>query len=1105
MTQPNQAQDGRDERHRKHNRKRHHKLQPIACPLLTLTGLYLFITSFFLAKKSLPHKSSCDNHSAAELLQSPASIGLSAADIERLHVDGILSRVTSGGEVGNGCWMERRIDAAAFVVVDALRFDFARDHLPKSIGAKLHPQPPNNTLNEHNNNNNGTSPWASTSKSSQLFQFVADPPTVTMQRLKGCGCVAIDFARDHLPKSIGAKLHPPPPLNSNTLNNNEHNFNNKQTNGTSSWASTSRSSQLFQFVADPPTVTMQRLKGLTTGGLPTFADISGSFGGANVDEDNWVDLLKGTSALRRGWITTDDVTEKRMTDGGGAIDTTRIAFVGDDTWVDLYPHQFDDSHPYPSFNTRDLNSVDDGCLEHLPRLLKSLGRKQQHKRTPNDEQPTTNDDALEVMVVHFLGVDHVGHTYGPNNPHMTQKLAQMDEALSTILDTIDATPPDQCHAVFVLGDHGMTEDGNHGGGTEEETNAALFTHFSEGCNMDVSVALNLSGSEIGKHAEEAFQSIHQIDLVPTLSILLGLPIPYANIGGIVPSLLPPSHLIGGNPKKDHANDSEGNINGSNDNQEIPAVAAALALNAAQVWRYLSTYSDEANALPVGDMTALREILGSAATVYRSALSHPDANDSNEYRKACGLFKIFLNEAVTMGKRVWTRFDTFGMACGIGIVVLSALIALYSVLRSNNNLNNDYHLGVTNIIDRNNKTLVRDRYTKSKLAASNNTGVRNTIRYNWGRILELSITAIMVVFHCIVLTFSNSYIESEQQIIMFFYSILCITFSYRWMLIDASSHKNQDRTFGATLSDSSVGAPQLLIALPIIMTICARINDCLVSGHGLDPSIRLHSTHSALVFLPCLALLGLARLVISSLLADNSPRENNLINHALLRTSSFYDCFSDIDMQSDLFTLILLSFAWWEKRSIDQSRNGYTLSLLAMIIPMLGIARRLGISILYQYNWTRKRKSRHRTSADNAVVSKSVTNATAESRNDVSSIKRKESAANNIILIAFKFLLLIMLVTGPSAAASGLLLVIQYWATHTLSTSHNGKIPSPSMAAIWRFSIRHAFFASGHACSFNRLQFSAAFVTTETFEFIRAGTSLFLNTFGWEVLGLFLIW
>ena len=32
--------------------------------------------------------------------------------------------------------------------------------------------------------------------------------------------------------------------------------------------------QLFQFIADAPTVTMQRLKGLTSGGLPTFLDAS---------------------------------------------------------------------------------------------------------------------------------------------------------------------------------------------------------------------------------------------------------------------------------------------------------------------------------------------------------------------------------------------------------------------------------------------------------------------------------------------------------------------------------------------------------------------------------------------------------------------------------------------------------------------------------------------------------------------------------------------------------------------------------------------------------------------------------------------------------------
>jgi len=34
----------------------------------------------------------------------------------------------------------------------------------------------------------------------------------------------------------------------------------------------SKQTRLYNFVADPPTTTMQRLKGLTTGGLPTFVD-----------------------------------------------------------------------------------------------------------------------------------------------------------------------------------------------------------------------------------------------------------------------------------------------------------------------------------------------------------------------------------------------------------------------------------------------------------------------------------------------------------------------------------------------------------------------------------------------------------------------------------------------------------------------------------------------------------------------------------------------------------------------------------------------------------------------------------------------------------------
>jgi len=63
-----------------------------------------------------------------------------------------------------------------------------------------------------------------------------------------------------------------------------------------------------------------------------------------------------------------------------------------------------------------------------------------------------------------------------------------------------------------------------------------------------------------------------------------------------------------------------------------------------------------------------------------------------------------------------------------------------------------------------------------------------------------------------------------------------------------------------------------------------------------------------------------------------------------------------------------------------------------------------------------------------------------------------------------------------------------------------EVSAPVTAAIWRLAIRHVFFATNHHCSFNRLQFSAAFVATETFQFYIAGSSLFMNTFGWEILG-----
>lgn len=49
---------------------------------------------------------------------------------------------------------------------------------------------------------------------------------------------------------------------------------------------------LFNAYADPPTTTLQRIKGLTTGSLPTFVDMGNNFGGSSIMEDSILKQMK---------------------------------------------------------------------------------------------------------------------------------------------------------------------------------------------------------------------------------------------------------------------------------------------------------------------------------------------------------------------------------------------------------------------------------------------------------------------------------------------------------------------------------------------------------------------------------------------------------------------------------------------------------------------------------------------------------------------------------------------------------------------------------------------------------------------------------------------
>ncbi|XP_062064007.1 GPI ethanolamine phosphate transferase 3 isoform X10 [Lepus europaeus] len=229
--------------------------------------------------------------------------------------------------------------------------------------------------------------------------------------------------------------------------------------------------RLYRAQVDPPTTTMQRLKALTTGSLPTFIDAGSNFASHAIVEDN---LIKQLNSAGR-----------------------RIVFMGDDTWKALFPGAFSQAFFFPSFNTRDLHTVDNGILEHL--------------------YPTMDSGEWDVLIAHFLGVDHCGHRHGPHHPEMAKKLSQMDQVIQGLVERLENDT-----LLVVAGDHGMTVSGDHGGDSELEVSAALFLYSP--------TALFPSTPP------EEPEVIPQISLVPTLALLLGLPIPFGNIGEVIAEL-----------------------------------------------------------------------------------------------------------------------------------------------------------------------------------------------------------------------------------------------------------------------------------------------------------------------------------------------------------------------------------------------------------------------------------------------------------------------------------------------------------------------------------------------------------------------------------------
>lgn len=397
-------------------------------------------------------------------------------------------------------------------------------------------------------------------------------------------------------------------------------------------------SRLFHFLADPPTTTLQRLKGLTTGTLPTFIDIGSNFATTNVgiDEDSWLAQLKSAKK--------------------------KIGFAGDDTWLKLFgtPSQSPQSHlaslfdpnitfGYESFNVEDLDTVDDGVQAKLFQVL-GIDHDQAHRSSQPD---------WDVLIGHFLGLDHAGHRFGASHPTVRAKLHQYNRFLEKIVANLDDDT-----LLVVMGDHGMDSKGDHGGDSFSEVSTALWVYSKSrpllneqdplpSWALDESSFLNLEPS-LGKT-----RTVAQIDLVPTLSLMLGIPIPFSNLGLIIPefffrSTLPPGSSASRARKPELLSSTE-------------TLLLSVAINSDQLWNFVERYAGSPNS-PGHDLSAhvpeLKILYNKAAELYRQK-SYAEAFQAN---------RSFGASLLSTSRRIWAKFVPSLMLIGIIIMAVSLLVS-----------------------------------------------------------------------------------------------------------------------------------------------------------------------------------------------------------------------------------------------------------------------------------------------------------------------------------------------------------------------------------------------------------------------------------------------
>lgn len=242
---------------------------------------------------------------------------------------------------------------------------------------------------------------------------------------------------------------------------------------------------------------------------------------------------------------------------------------------------------------------------------------------------------------------------------MTAKLRQMNSVVLNLTAHVDEDT-----LLVVMGDHGMTTDGDHGGDSHLETEAALFVHSKRSFSGNWRrLSQFLSDTLASKETPDGQRVVPQIDFVPTLAFALGLPIPFGNLGKIIPELVLP-------PRKPESNELAGFL------QDLRVLNQRLEINAWQLRRYITAYLGESSTFSPEDLERTNRLYERCEQT-RFLVENTAPGSEQEAELQALLFRdymAYLHTTREICSSVWAQFGLLPMGCGLLLLGMSCLLS-----------------------------------------------------------------------------------------------------------------------------------------------------------------------------------------------------------------------------------------------------------------------------------------------------------------------------------------------------------------------------------------------------------------------------------------------